>query len=218
MNAENIRILLVDDHQLMREGVRRLLNEQPGWQVVGEADRGVSALELARTLHPDVVVMDIHLPGQDGVGVSESILQELPGARIVVLSADTELATVKRALQSGVAAYLTKSGPSDELVQAIRAVWGQRVYLCNEVADVMLQDYMKVVVNPKPAKKPVLTERERLLLKLVAEGKRNKEIAEALQIGLMSAETYRSRLMHKLKCNCTAELIRYAIREGIAPA
>jgi DNA-binding NarL/FixJ family response regulator len=208
--------MLVDDHQFVREGVRRMLEQQPGWQVVGEADCGDAAISLTGSLRPDTVVMDLQLPGQDGLEISERILQEFPGTKIVVLSAHTELASVRRALHLGVSAYITKSGPAEELLRAIRAAQGQRVYLSEEVAALVVQDYLKVVVHPKAEAKPLLTDRERLLLRLIAEGKRNKEIAQALRISPMSAETYRSRLMRKLNCTSAAELTRYAIREGIA--
>lgn len=216
MNAEPLKIILVDDHEFMREGVRRLLEKQPGWQVAGEAGRGDEAILLIRSLRPDILVVDIQLPGQDGLELSEHILQEFPGTKIVVLSAHTELATIKRALRLGVSAYITKSGPPEEILRAIRAALAARVYLGEDIASLVLEDYMKVVVKPAATLKPALSERERLLLKLIAEGKRNKEIAEALQISHMSAETYRSRLMRKLNCTSAAELIRYAIREGIA--
>lgn len=218
MDATELKILLVDDHQMMREGVRRVLAEQPGFRVVAEAATGQTALDLMRAAAPDVVIMDLHLPGEDGIAITARIRSEFPGVRIVVLSADTDLATVQRALQIGVSGYIAKNGAPEELVRAIREAADQRVYLCREVASVVVQDYMKLVINRSAPLKPALSERERALLTLVAEGKRNKEIAEALQIGVKSVETYRSRLMRKLNCASTAELTRYAIREGITTA
>lgn len=218
MDATELKILLVDDHQMMREGVRRVLAEQPGFRVVAEAATGQTALDLMRAAAPDVVIMDLHLPGEDGIAITARIRSEFPGVRIVVLSADTDLATVQRALQIGVSGYIAKNGPPEELVRAIREAADQRVYLCREVASVVVQDYMKLVINRSAPLKPALSERERALLTLVAEGKRNKEIAEMLQIGVKSVETYRSRLMRKLNCASTAELTRYAIREGITTA
>jgi DNA-binding NarL/FixJ family response regulator len=216
MGAEPLTILLVDDHEFVREGVRRLLEKQPGWQVVGEAACGEAAFSRIGSLRPDIVVMDIQMPGLDGLETSARIRQDFPETKIIVLSAHTELATIKRALHLGISAYITKSGNPEELLCAIRAATSARVYLGEEVSALVLQDYMKVVVDSKPASKPVLSEREQLLLKLIAEGKRNKEIAEVMRISHMSAETYRSRLMRKLNCTSTAELTRHAIREGIA--
>jgi DNA-binding NarL/FixJ family response regulator len=216
MEEKVIRIVLVDDHQMMREGVRRMLSEQPGMQVVGEAASGEAALEQVRATNPDLVIMDIHLPGEGGIESSARILAEFPGVKLVVLSADTELATVQKALQVGVSGYITKAGSPVELIKAVQAAMDERVHLSQEVAEVVVQDYMKMVVGRSEPAKPVLTDRERLLLKLVAEGKRNKEIAEALRVGTNSVETYRSRLMRKLNCRSAAELIRYGIREGYA--
>jgi DNA-binding NarL/FixJ family response regulator len=215
VTLDEIRILLVDDHQMIRAGLRRVLADHPGLRVVGEAGDSQEALAQVRAANPQVVVMDIHLPGEDGITISQHILQERPTTRIVIVSADTELATVQRALRAGVSAYLTKNAPPAELVQAIRDAVDQRVHLCHEVASAVVQDYMKLVISRSVPAKPMLSAREILLLKLVAEGKRNKEIAEALQVGRKSVETYRSRLMRKLKCGSPAELTRYAVREGI---
>jgi two-component system, NarL family, response regulator NreC len=215
MNPTTIKIFLVDDHRLMREGVRALLTGHPTLRVVGEAGSRSTALEQIRALQPDVVVMDIHLPGENGIEISAQLLAEFPHTKIIILSGDTELATVQKALQVGVSGYLTKNDPPEEIVCAINAVMDQRIHLCPEVAAIVAADYVKVVVNHSAPAKPVLSERELLLLKLVAEGKRNKEIADALQVTAKSVETYRSRLMHKLNCNSAAELTRYALREGI---
>lgn len=218
MQTGEVKILLVDDHQMMREGLRLLLKNQQGLTVVGEAANGQAALELARLHAPDLVVMDIHLPGEDGIAVSRRILAEFPQIRIIVLSSDPDLALVHQALQAGISGYITKENSPEELTRAIQAAMDHRSYLCPEVASVVLEDYMKTLVaKPGPAK-PQLTERERQLLKLVAGGKRNKEIAEELGTGVKSVETYRSRLMKKLGCGSTADLTRYAIREGIVSA
>lgn len=218
MNVTEIKIVLVDDHQMLRAGVRRILADQPGLCVMGEAGDGPSALALVRSSQPQVVVMDIHLPGEDGISLSQRLLSEFPALKVVALSADVDLETVTRALQAGVSAYVIKSNTPEDLLQAIREVVDQRVYLSPQVASLVVQDYMKVVISPSAAPKPVMTDRERLLLKLVAEGKRNKEIAEQLQVGVKSVETYRSRLMQKLGCTSTADLTRYAIREHIVQA
>jgi len=170
----------VDDHPMMRDGVHRMLAEQPGFRVVGEAASSRAALDQVRRTGPDVVVMDIHMPDADGIETSARILAEFPEVRIVVLSADTDLATIQRALQARVLGYITKNSPPEEIVEAIREAMDQRVYLSREVASVVAQDYMNLIVNRSGTAKPVLTARERLLVKLVAEGKRNKEIADVL--------------------------------------
>jgi DNA-binding NarL/FixJ family response regulator len=215
MNASEIKVVLVDDHQILRAGMRRLLAEQPDFRIVGEAGDGQSAMNQIASGKPDVVVMDVHLPGEDGITLTQRVLAECPGVKVVALSADADLAIVHRALQAGVSAYVIKSNPPEDLQQAIREVMDQRVYLSPQIASLVVQDYLKVVVNPPAAAKPVMTDREKLLLKLVAEGRRNKEIAEQMGVGVKSIETYRSRLMHKLGCASAADLTRYAIREGI---
>jgi len=215
MATNEIKILLVDDHRLMREGLRALLLEHPMLRVVGEADGRSTALEQVRTRQPDVVVMDVHLPDENGIAIAAHILSEFPRTKIIILSGDTELTTIQKALQTGVSGYITKNDPPEEIIRAIHEVMDHRVHLCPEVASIVTQDYVKVVVNHTTPESLALTERERLLLRLVAEGKRNKEIADALQVTAKSVESYRSRLMHKLHCNSAAELTRYALREGI---
>ncbi len=216
MNLAETKILLVDDHRLMREGIRALLLNHPTLRVVGEAGSRLTALEQVRATQPDVVVMDVHLPGENGIEIATHLLAEFPRTKVIILSGDTELATIQKALQLGVSGYITKNDPPEEVICAIQEVMDQRVHLSREVATIVAQDYARAMTSRATPEKPLLSERERLLLRLVAEGKRNKEIAEALQVTAKSVETYRSRLMHKLNCNSAAELTRYALREGIA--
>lgn len=217
-SVKEIKILLVDNHQMVRQGLRLLIKEQPNMTVVGEASDRKSALEQVRSLSPDLVLMDVHLEGESGIEISRSLLAEFPSLKIIALSGDPDLAVVHDALQAGVSGYITKENSHEELVRAIRTVLDHRLYLSPEVASVVVVDYMKILNEPAGLSKPVLTDRERQLLKLVAEGKRNKEIAEVLAVGVKSVETYRSRLMKKLNCASAADLTRYAIREGITTA
>lgn len=217
MNSKDIRIFLFDDHAILRLGVRKLIGEREGLMVVGEAPSSQAALEQVRALSPHVVIMDIHLDAENGIEVSRRILAEFPSLKIVVLSADSDLAVVTEALHVGVSAYVTKMSGPTELIRAIEAVMDHRIYLSPEVSLALVRDYMKTLGGRTiPASKPILTDRERHLLKLVAEGARNKTIAEALNVGVKSVETYRSRLMKKLGCASANELTRYALREGIA--
>lgn len=213
--TREIRILLVDDHEILRKGLILMVQDQPGTLVVGEAADGRTALELAGTLGPDVVIMDVHLPDTNGIEVSRQILARHPRIKIIALSADPNLAVVSQALQAGILAYLTKVNGPEQLHEAIRTVLDHRVFLGPEVASLVLEDYMRNAGVEPSSPRPRLSARERQVLKLVAEGKRNKETAETLGIGVKSVETYRSRLMRKLGCNSTAELTRYAVREGI---
>jgi two-component system, NarL family, response regulator NreC len=216
MTATNATVLLVDDHAMMRAGLRRLLQEQEGIAVVGEADSGPSAFDQVRALGPQVVVMDVHLAAENGNATARRILAEFPNVRIVVLSADSSPPVITEALQAGVSAYVTKENDPAELVYAIQAVMDRRTYFCREASAVVMGDYMKTLAGKTfSSAKPVLTDRQRRLLELVAGGKRNKEIAEVLGMGVKAAETSRLRLMKKLGCTSVSELTRYAIREGL---
>lgn len=185
-------------------------------QVVGEASNLEEVMDQIRRADPNLIIMDIHLPGANGIEVSRHVLAEKPATRIVALSADPELSLVNQALQTGVSAYLTKDCGPEELIKAIRAALEGRVYLSPDVASVVVTDYMRAMGDKSAGGRPHLSEREKQLLRLVAEGKRNKEIAGILNVGVKSVETYRSRLMKKLGCASTVELTRYALREGIA--
>lgn len=216
MDVNETKIILVDDHVLVRKGLSNLIAERQGFLVVGETGSGQEALQLVRTLMPDVVVMDILLGQENGIEISRQILAEFPSVKIVILSSELQLSVIRESLQAGVSAYVIKTAAPEELLLAIAAAMDNRLYLCPQVASEVLNDYMNMMkVTTIPALKPILTDRERHLLKLVAEGKRNKEIADALNVGVKSVETYRSRLMKKLGCTSSSELVRYAIKEKI---
>lgn len=218
MNSKKIGVLLVDDHQIMRYGLRSLIAGQDDMTVVGAAGDGATALDEARSQSPDVVIMDIHLKDESGIEVSRVILAENPSVKIIAYSSDSDLTLVNEALHAGVSGYVTKENTSDELIQAIRSVLDHRVYLSPGISTLVVNDYIKIQNEQTvPVSKPTLTDRELQLLKLVAEGRRNKEIAEALDVTVKSVETYRARLMKKLGCASTNEMVRYAIREGVAP-
>ena len=213
------RILLVDDHQMMRQGLRQLLAVEPGLIVVGEAFSGQTARNEVRTLAPHLVLMDIHLPGESGVEITRQIVAEFPAVKVLALSSDAAVELVLQALRAGVSGYLVKQDGADELIRAIHTVMDHRLYLSPTVSSAVILKFMDSPGYDETG--PVgadLTDRERMLLRLIAAGNRNKEIAVALAVTVKSAETYRSRLQKKLGCAGTAELVRYAIREGIAEA
>jgi len=190
------------------------------FSVVGEAGDGATALAMAVSMRPDVVVADIHLPGEDGIAIAGRILALRPATKIVFLSSDADLALVRRALETGGKAYLLKENAGQDLIRAIEAALKDGVYLCPEIAAALLKDYRQQGINsvaeaPGPAP---LSERELEVLRYVAEGLRNKEIADRLEISPKSVETYRSRLLKKLGYASTAELVRHAIREGLVKA
>lgn len=203
---------------MVREGLRLLIERHcPGATVVAETGLAGAALEFARSVKPDVVIMDIHLPDGSGIEASKQILTELPQTRVIVLSAEPDVTFVRAALQAGATGYLLKSCASSELPRAIPAVVAGRMYFCSEVSETALLDYRQSLVPAQPPPHPELSEREREVLRLITEGLRTKEIAERLGVGVKTAETYRKRLIAKVGCNGTAELVRYAIREGIVP-
>jgi DNA-binding NarL/FixJ family response regulator len=210
------RILLVDDHEVVRDGLRLKIRHQPDMEVIGEAGNGRVALERAKALSPDLVLVDIHMEGMNGIELSRQLLREHPQMKIVVLSAFPDPDTVNQAVQAGVCGYLLKANAADDLLRAIRVVLAGKTYFCPEVAAAVVADYRRLLLakeNPPP---PLLSEREREVLKLTAEGARTKEIAAQLHISLKTVETHRAHLMTKLGCSSVVELTRYALREGIA--
>ena len=195
-----------------------MIRQQPDMAVVGEAVDAATAYQAVHAWHPRVVVMDLHLRDDDGVEVSRRLLQEFPALHIVVLSADEDLTTIKRAFAAGVAAYVTKTDAVDELLRAIRLAVAGKKYLSGALSTRVVEEIVQVR-RQEVAKPPasLLTPRDRLLLRLIAEGRADHDIAQALEIGLKSVQTYRARLLKKLRCTNVVELTRYAIREGVTP-
>jgi DNA-binding NarL/FixJ family response regulator len=209
----NITILLAEDHRIMREGLIALLEKEPGFQVVGEAANGRSAVRLATELNPDVVVMDVAMPDLNGIDATRQILAENRQTRIVALSVHCDRHFVRGMLQAGACAYLLKHAASQELLQAIHQVMAGRVYLSPEIAGLVVEDYKAPV--PDTSVFGVLTPREREVLQLLVEGKSAREVAEALFLGVKTVEAYRREVMEKLGCKSLAELVKYALREGL---
>ncbi len=209
----NIKILLADDHQILREGLIALLEREPGLQVVGQASDGRTAVRLARELGPDVVVMDVTMPDLNGIDATRQILEENRQVKVIALSMHADRRFVKGMLQAGASAYLLKHSASQELIKAVKLVIANRVYLSPEVTGVVVEDY-KAPANDTSAF-AVLTPREREVLQLFAEGKSPREIAAALHLGLKTVEAYRRQILEKLGFNSFAELVKYAVREGL---
>jgi DNA-binding NarL/FixJ family response regulator len=208
----SLRILLVDDHALLREGLRAILSRESGLEVVGEAGDGHAAVELARALEPDVVLMDVGMPGLNGIDATHRIKAECPHARVIALSTHSDRRYVRGMLEAGAAGYVLKVSAYDELREAVRAVAAGRVYLSAPIAERLAGEPVPPVAGgPESALAP----REREVLQLVAEGHRSPEIAERLHISTLTVETHRRNLMQKLGLHSVAELTRYAIREGI---
>jgi len=205
-----IRILLADDHLVVREGLRSLL-EVAGFKVVGEARDGREALKLARMLEPEVTVMDVGMPGLNGVDACRELLREVPEMRIIVLTVHGEDAYVIEALRSGARGYVLKTQAGSDLVRAIGEVTQGRIYLSPSVSSAVVQAFLAGSTSPADP----LTPREREVLQLVAEGRSTKEVAGILGVSVKTAETHRTRLMTKLDIHHTAGLVHYAIRRGL---
>jgi len=207
----SIRILLADDHQMMRQGLKSLLGEQPDFEVVGEAADGRAAVRLAQELSAAVVIMDVTMPGLNGIDATRQLKAEAPDVKVIGLSMHPERQFVLEMLSVGASGYLLKDCPFAELVQAIGAAVAGDVYLSPKVAGVVVRG------RGTNSARGALTPREREVLQQVAEGKNTKQVAQALHISTKTVETHRRQIMEKLELFSVAELARYAIREGLTP-
>jgi two-component system, NarL family, response regulator NreC len=211
-----IRILLADDHQLMRSGLRLLIEQQSDLSVVGEAADGREAVALAKSLRPDVAVMDITMPNLNGIEAAHQIKQSQPEIAVIVLSMHPDESYVLRALKSGAKGYLLKDSAESDLIQAVRAVANGKSFFSPTVSKVLLDDYVRKLQRTGAEDAyDLLTPREREILQLVAEGKSNKDVAHLLNLSVYTIETHRSNIMQKLHLKGVPELTLYAVRKGI---
>jgi two-component system, NarL family, response regulator NreC len=211
-----IRILLADDHNIMRGGLRLLLERQPGFSVVGEASDGRQAVEQAEATRPDVVVLDIAMPNLSGIEAAGRISELLPHAAIVILSMHADESYVLRALKAGAKAYLLKDSAESDLIQAIKAASSGKAFFSPEISRILVEDYVREIARRGAEDSyQLLTSREREILQLLAEGKSNKDIATSLNLSLYTVETHRRNIQEKLNLHSLAELILYAVRKGI---
>jgi two-component system, NarL family, response regulator NreC len=209
-----IRVLLVDDHAIMRDGLRLALTSQSDLEVAGEASDGRSALQLLERHRPDVIVMDIGLPDTDGIVLSGQILARWPNVRIIILSALNDRRHLEEALKVGVAGYILKVNAVTELVRAIRAVTQRQTFFSPEVSTVLAGGYKEMLATDPAAADSGLSERELGVLKLIAEGRNTKEIAADLGVSVKTIESHRTRIMAKLNLHSVADLTKYALRKG----
>lgn len=211
-----IRIVLADDHKLMRIGLRVLLEQQPDLTVVGEASDGREAVALVASQRPNVLVMDIGMPSLNGIEAAAQITQSNPEAAIVMLSMHSDESYVLRALKAGAKGYLLKDSAEADLIRAVHAVAEGKSFFSPAVSKVLLDDYVrKLKRSGTEDPYDLLTPREREVLQLVAEGKSNKEVAQLLNLSVYTVETHRSNIMEKLNLHGVPELILYAVRKGI---
>ena len=213
----SLRVLLVDDHTIFREGLRFLAERLEDLQVVGQADDGRTAVALARTLRPDVVVMDVALPDMNGAEATRQICTEDRSVRVVALSMHADTQFVARMLEAGACAYLLKECAFEELEAAIRAVMDGRVYLSSQIAGTLVENHLRRLTLDGPTDFSPLSPRERQVVQLMAEGITTKQIAARLKVSPKTVETHRSRIMRKLNIHSVAELTKYAIRAGLTP-
>jgi two-component system, NarL family, response regulator NreC len=211
MQSNKKRILLADDHAVVRNGFRMILNAQVDLEVVGEAANGREAVDLAESLQPDIVVMDVTMPELNGIEATRRVCEIAPRARVLALSMHKDGVYVREILRAGAKGYLLKDSGEGDLLDAIRAVGRGDGFLSPSVADTVLNDYRKHVTNPLD----LLTTREREVLQWIAEGKTNKEIAQGLSLSVYTVEAHRGRIMEKLNLHSTGELVRFAVRNGV---
>jgi two-component system, NarL family, response regulator NreC len=211
-----IRILLADDHQLMRSGIRLMLEREADLTVVGEASDGREAVSMAKTLKPEVVVMDIGMPNLNGIEAAHQMTQDNPQLAIVMVSMHSDESYVLRALKAGARGYLLKDSAEADLIKAVHAVGSGKSFFSPVVSKMLLDDYVrKLKRSGTEDAYDLLTPREREILQLIAEGKSNKDIANLLDLSVYTVESHRSNLMEKLNLRGLPELILYAVRKGI---
>jgi DNA-binding NarL/FixJ family response regulator len=204
----------VDDHKMMRDGLRAVLERQPEMAVVGEASSGHEAIALVPKLAPDVVVMDVTMPGLNGIDATRKLIGEWPGLKIIGLSMNSDRRYVLAMFEAGAVGYLLKNAASDELIQAIQAIGRSQTYISPGIADLVVASLRQSEFPPSSETKE-LSGRERQVLQLLAEGKASKEIAVELGVALPTVETHRRQIMIKLNIHSIAELTKYAIRAGL---
>jgi DNA-binding NarL/FixJ family response regulator len=208
---KKIRILLADDHVMVRQGFKMILAAQPDLEIVGEADNGREAVELAEKLQPDVVIMDVAMPDLNGIEATRRLAGTSPHTRVLALSMYKDSVYVREILRAGARGYLLKDAFDRDLLSAVRAVATGEGYLSPAVSDAVLSDYRRHVTDPLD----LLSSREREVLQLIAEGKTNKEIATALKLSVYTVDAHRGRIMEKLNLHSVGELVRFAVRHGL---
>lgn len=211
----NYRIVIADDHRIVRQGLRSLVEQESDLEVIGMAANGRQALQMTRRLIPDVVIMDISMPDLNGIDATSQIVNEAPGVKVIALSMHSEKQLIDGMLRAGAAGYLLKESAFEELIKAIRIVCAGKKYLSPDVTDIVLRDYLNPSIDNDHNLTQDLTLREREVLQLIVEGCATKEVANRLNISIKTVESHRSRIMNKLGLHTVAELTKYAVRRGI---
>jgi DNA-binding NarL/FixJ family response regulator len=212
---KDVRILLADDHEIVRHGLRRLLETQPGWQICGEAGTGQVAVEKARQLKPDIAILDYSMPGLNGAEAAREILRHLPQTEILILTMHDSEQLLREVLEAGVRGYVLKSDAMSEMVAAVRSLIEHKRFLSPGASGLAVEGFLRGV-QPESADR--LTPREREIVRLLAGGKSNKEVASILDISVKTVEAHRGNIMHKLNLSAFSDLVHYAIRNQIVEA
>ncbi|MHC4483622.1 MAG: response regulator [Planctomycetota bacterium] len=210
-----VKILIADDHKIVREGLCAMFEKQAEMEVAGEAEDGITAIRLAHELRPDVIILDVNMPEMDGIEATRRLSKELPETKIVALTMFAKRAYVTKMLEAGASGYVLKGSPFSELAEAVNTVMAGEVYLCAPVATVLVDEYVDRSGRSTGTLTERLTDKELDILKLLAEGKPSKEIAFLLDISIQAVDASRRRIMQKLGIESLAELVKYAIREGL---
>jgi DNA-binding NarL/FixJ family response regulator len=210
-----MKILLADDHKLMREGLRMLLEKLSGITIVGEAGDGISAVRMVRDLKPDFVLMDIAMPDLNGIEATRRIMTESPGVKVIALSMHADKRFVRGMFAAGATGYVLKGSAFEEVAKAIRTVAAGRIYISPKITDQVLAEYVKQLNKPSAGAESPLSDREREVLQMLAEGKSSRLIAERLHVSVTTVDTHRKHIMDKLGFRTIAELTKYAVREGL---
>ena len=211
-----IKVLLADDHGVVRKGLRFLVEQEEDITVVGEAGDGREAVRLAKDLQPDVIVMDIAMPQLNGIDATAQAIKASPGSGVLILSMHSDESYILRSLEAGVRGYILKDNAEEHLVQAIRVVAQGKPFFSPVIAQTLLEDYMRNLQQKgQQDSYSLLTDREKQVLQLLAEGRSNKDVAQLLDLSVYTVETHRTRIMQKLNLHNTAELVLYAVRKKI---
>lgn len=212
---KKISIYIADDHPVLRGGIKSFLSDNPGYQVVGEADNGNAALRDIAAMKPDVVIMDITMPGLDGITATKRLSDEFPDIHVIILSMHADVYSAIDSFRAGAAGYVLKDAPTSELLLAIDRVMSGKKYASNAVTDGLLNDFVDTIKKDAADPADTLSSREREVLRLIADGDTSKQIAEKLFISVSTVKSHRNNLMQKLKVNDMAGLIKLAIKKGL---
>lgn len=209
-----VKLVIADDHELIRGGLVSLLESQPGWKVLAQAENGETAIELVKKHEPDITIMDIAMPGRlDGLAATRELTKEMPKVRVLILTMHSSKQLVREVLEAGARGYVMKSDASRDLIKAVDMLLEDKLFFTPTISEILLDGFLE---KPQPMRtENLLTKREQEIVKLLAQGKSNKEVATDLDISLRTAETHRANIMNKLQLHSVQDLVRYAVKNGL---